>query len=227
MTTRKKTRSRAKPKARKKAAPRKRSSASSKVRAKAIKIETSVKRSESEIRSRRGRDPAVGNIEVNTPREEKPSRTRNVVPWLIAGALGFLLLTSKKSAGATLPPLPKPGAPPTLPPLVPTLDASPPPLPSPPSSTHPDTSGSASWSPDGTTSNSITGYHRAKSSEVTSEIVSAARAALSGHSIGQIVYGTTASGVNYAIALEQHYHPPGGAEKPWGPHKGSSVFVAN
>lgn len=162
--------------------------------------------------------------------EHKPpagrGRRGSLLPWAIAAGLGFLLLSSKRSAGATLPPLPKPTGPLPLPPLaLPPGAASPPPLP--PTSIHPDAAGGASWSPDGKTLNSLQGYHRAKNSEVTSEVVAAARGALSGHDIGQIVYGTTSTGVSYAIALEEHYHPPGGAEKPWGPHKGSSVFVAN
>jgi hypothetical protein len=29
----------------------------------------------------------------------------------------------------------------------------------------------------------------------------------------------------YAAVLEVHYHPPGGAQKPWGKHKGVSLFI--
>lgn len=31
-------------------------------------------------------------------------------------------------------------------------------------------------------------------------------------------------GRQYACVLERHYHPPGGPAKPWGPHKGISMF---
>lgn len=30
---------------------------------------------------------------------------------------------------------------------------------------------------------------------------------------------------HYASALEEHFHPPGGAAKPWGKHKGVSLFI--
>lgn len=161
------------------------------------------------------------------PRHEESPRRGSVVPWLIAAGLGFILLASKKGAAATLPPLTGPTPAPPLPPLaLPPQATSPPPVQM-PSTVRPDASGGASWSPDGKTLNSLPGYHRAKGAEVTSDVVTAAKTALSTHDIGQVVYGTTPTGVNYAIALEQHYHPPGGAEKPWGPHKGSSVFVAN
>lgn len=84
-----------------------------------------------------------------------------------------------------------------------------------------------SWSPDGKTLNSLSGFHRAKQSEVTSELVEAAKDVLMRHAMGQIILGRTLSGVRYAIAVEEHYHPPGGPLKPWGPHKGSSVFISN
>jgi hypothetical protein len=29
----------------------------------------------------------------------------------------------------------------------------------------------------------------------------------------------------YVARIEEHYHPPGGEAKPWGPHPGVSVFV--
>lgn len=34
----------------------------------------------------------------------------------------------------------------------------------------------------------------------------------------------TSGGNRYVGVLERHYHPPGGAAKPWGPHKGISTF---
>ena len=30
---------------------------------------------------------------------------------------------------------------------------------------------------------------------------------------------------DFVARIEQHYHPPGGALRPWGPHKGVSVFA--
>ena len=32
------------------------------------------------------------------------------------------------------------------------------------------------------------------------------------------------AGRHYVCVLERHYHPPGGALRPWGPHKGFSTF---
>ncbi len=33
------------------------------------------------------------------------------------------------------------------------------------------------------------------------------------------------NGKQYACVIEQHYHPPGGELKPWGPHAGCSLFA--
>jgi peptidoglycan hydrolase-like protein with peptidoglycan-binding domain len=35
----------------------------------------------------------------------------------------------------------------------------------------------------------------------------------------------TAGGKAYVARIELHYHPPGGPARPWGPHKGVSVFA--
>jgi peptidoglycan LD-endopeptidase CwlK len=37
-------------------------------------------------------------------------------------------------------------------------------------------------------------------------------------------YPFEADGAQFVGRIERHYHPPGGATKPWGPHPGVSVF---
>ncbi|HLV21680.1 MAG TPA: hypothetical protein VKZ49_12385 [Polyangiaceae bacterium] len=32
-------------------------------------------------------------------------------------------------------------------------------------------------------------------------------------------------GRRYLARIEEHYHPPGGERRPWGPHKGVSLFI--
>jgi hypothetical protein len=34
-----------------------------------------------------------------------------------------------------------------------------------------------------------------------------------------------AGGRRYLGRIEEHYHPPGGSRRPWGSHKGVSLFV--
>ncbi len=68
---------------------------------------------------------------------------------------------------------------------------------------------------------------RLKNSEVTPEITKNAVAILKAHRTDP--FGTkvpfVADGKNYVGVIEQHYHPPGGPLRPWGPHPGVSVFA--
>src|SRR4051812_7698274 len=65
------------------------------------------------------------------------------------------------------------------------------------------------------------GYRRARESEVPREIDF--RQFLV-HPMGSVwVFRYLERG--YAVILEVHYHPPGGPIKPWGKHKGASLFV--
>lgn len=68
------------------------------------------------------------------------------------------------------------------------------------------------------------GYRRMASNEVTPELSSRAQSLLGGD------YGTTtpftaSDGRDVLAAVELHYHEPGGVLKPWGWHKGVSLFV--
>lgn len=63
-------------------------------------------------------------------------------------------------------------------------------------------------------------------SEVTASITAAAKKIRDAHwqePIGS-QFPFEADGKKYVGLIEQHYHPPGGALKPWGPHHGVSVF---
>ena len=218
------------PRARPKASPSKaratpRKSPSRAVTAKALVKETrapkrAAPKRAAPKRTRAIATPPVFHAEViSAPATKKGIKleAKTIIPWAIAIGLGALLLTSKRSTAATMPQAPAlPSSPSPLPPPPPT------PLPAPPS-----ISSLAYWSPDGKTLNSLQGYHRATPSEVTPQLIQAAQAALKNNSIGQLVQGVQTSGKGYVIALEEHFHPPGGPEKPWGPHKGSSVFVQN
>jgi hypothetical protein len=63
------------------------------------------------------------------------------------------------------------------------------------------------------------GYRRARSSDVTPDMVAAARSALV-HPIGTLLKRN-----GWAIQLEWHFHPPGGTAHPWGWHKGATVYL--
>jgi hypothetical protein len=71
------------------------------------------------------------------------------------------------------------------------------------------------------------GFRRVLGSEVTPELTAQAKRVLSEH--GRDPIGTadafTVGGKAYLGIIEQHYHPPGGPLKPWGPHHGVSLFV--
>lgn len=65
------------------------------------------------------------------------------------------------------------------------------------------------------------GYRRVNASDViTDEMLAAARAALANPIGTLLVHG------GWAIQLEWHYHEPGGPTKPWGWHKGATIYIA-
>lgn len=65
--------------------------------------------------------------------------------------------------------------------------------------------------------------------QVTTAVAKQARRIIQAH--GKDPFGTEipfeAGGKSYVARIEQHYHPPGGEKRPWGPHPGVSVFVAS
>lgn len=67
------------------------------------------------------------------------------------------------------------------------------------------------------------GYRRAKASEVGPEAIRQAKASLSRPWGSWVPFEE--GGRQKGILLEWHYHEPGGSVKPWGWHKGASVFV--
>jgi hypothetical protein len=66
-----------------------------------------------------------------------------------------------------------------------------------------------------------------KQSEVTTAIGVAAKKILNENFSKP--YGTEvpfeSNGKKYVGRLEEHYHPPGGKAKPWGKHKGVTVYA--
>ena len=60
------------------------------------------------------------------------------------------------------------------------------------------------------------------SQQVSKPILAWARANLK-YPMGTIVQANVA-GQSVIARLECHYHPPGGAVKPWGPHKGCTIY---
>ena len=78
------------------------------------------------------------------------------------------------------------------------------------------------------------GYRRLKGSEATPALQQQAKSILTDLSrqhggANNIPFGTQVpfaiDATNYLALIEQHYHPPGGKLKPWGPHRGVSLFV--
>jgi len=68
------------------------------------------------------------------------------------------------------------------------------------------------------------GYRRVRGDEVTAELSSAAQSVLASH--GGAPFGTVVPiDDEYAGLIEEHYHPPGGAARPWGFHHGVSLIV--
>ncbi|MBX3466616.1 MAG: peptidoglycan-binding protein [Planctomycetes bacterium] len=68
---------------------------------------------------------------------------------------------------------------------------------------------------------------RLKNAEVTPAITAHAVAILRDHRAMPIGFEVpfTADGREYVGRIELHYNPPGGPRRPWGPHKGVSVFA--
>jgi hypothetical protein len=71
------------------------------------------------------------------------------------------------------------------------------------------------------------GYRRVKQAEVTPSLTEIAKEVLA--AFGKSPLGTqvpfTYQTADMLAIIEQHYHEPGGPLKPWGPHKGVSLFV--
>lgn len=63
------------------------------------------------------------------------------------------------------------------------------------------------------------GYRRATAAEITPLMQADASLSLA------LPLGTRVQRDGYAIGIESHYHPEGGAVLPWGWHKGASVYV--
>jgi len=69
------------------------------------------------------------------------------------------------------------------------------------------------------------GYRRTKSSEVTPELSAKASSIRNASGFTSMSYGTVIPIVGADAALiEQHYHEPGGAVKPWGYHHGVTLI---
>lgn len=69
---------------------------------------------------------------------------------------------------------------------------------------------------------SLPGYSRMKSSEVPAEVMSQLRPLLA-KELGAVTKLST-SGRDIVAVIEPHYHTPGGPTKPWGWHKGVSLY---
>lgn len=67
------------------------------------------------------------------------------------------------------------------------------------------------------------GYRYARQGEVPRALLDGIRSHLS-RELGSVVFEEHA-GQKFANVIEPHYHPPGGPSKPWGPHKGVSVYI--
>lgn len=73
------------------------------------------------------------------------------------------------------------------------------------------------------------GWRRVTSAEVTPEIQAQAAALRDTSGFKTMPYGTfapfTSDGKTYATWIEQHFHEPGGAAKPWGLHHGVTLLT--
>lgn len=69
---------------------------------------------------------------------------------------------------------------------------------------------------------SLPGYSRMKSSEVPAAAFPLLRPLLAG-ALGTVTK-LAVPGRDIAAIIEPHYHPPGGVTKPWGWHKGVSLW---
>lgn len=68
------------------------------------------------------------------------------------------------------------------------------------------------------------GYRRMRDKEVTHELAELAKTFLK-FPYGAVEPVENTAGLDVLAALEQHYHPPGGEAKPYGWHKGVSLFI--
>lgn len=157
------------------------------------------------------------------------SNAKQLLPWAALLGLGALFLLSKKSSGVvqTLPaPAPPPRDIPAKPPFVAPPIAPVPPAPELPKGT---TYLEGNWTSNHKVLNSLPGYHRAKQAETTGEMTAASSAAVNDikTKYGNLVHHVSEKGVPFAVAIEEHFHEPGGPVKPWGPHKGGSIFIKN
>jgi hypothetical protein len=73
------------------------------------------------------------------------------------------------------------------------------------------------------------GWRRVGPSEVTPDLIAQANSLRSSTGFTSLPYGTlrpfTSDGRTYATWVEQHYHEPGGAAKPWGYHHGVTLLA--
>lgn len=73
------------------------------------------------------------------------------------------------------------------------------------------------------------GWRRVTNAEVSPEILSRANALRDTSGFKTMAYGTlapfTRDGKTYATWIEQHFHEPGGAARPWGLHHGVTLLT--
>lgn len=69
---------------------------------------------------------------------------------------------------------------------------------------------------------SLPGYSRMRSAEVPAVVMGQLRPLLAGE-LGTVTQ-LSAPGRDIKAVIEPHYHPPGGITKPWGWHKGVSLW---
>ncbi len=68
----------------------------------------------------------------------------------------------------------------------------------------------------------IPNFHRARRREVRSEMLKRANEMVFQE---DTPFETIEVHGRWAIGIEHHFHPPGGEFKPWGWHKGGTVFI--
>jgi hypothetical protein len=73
------------------------------------------------------------------------------------------------------------------------------------------------------------GWRRVTGAEVSPDLVAQANALRNTSGFKTMPYGTLSSfvsnGKTYATWIEQHFHEPGGAAKPWGLHHGVTLLT--
>jgi hypothetical protein len=68
------------------------------------------------------------------------------------------------------------------------------------------------------------GYRRMAQAEVTADLEKVAPSFLS-QPFGTVLPVTNSEGLDVIAAIEQHFHPVNGPAKPWGWHKGVSLYI--